>query len=426
MENEQVTSVVTEETKAAAAPSPSAEPAKMSEADLWASVDQPAEGQSQTEENPATPVEQETVTDEPEVELDLQLVPDEHDDILKYKPLFKENPELRGIVGRHAAFTEMYPDFQFAKQLHETFPDQESMEQAMNDAGEWQRVSTILTERPEDFPAEYAEANPLGFARMAREIPKLLEQSDKNAWIAQRTETFQEILDNAAAIASQSQDQEVLAALQLVARNMGLRLGASAQVQRTDPRDAELTKLRKESEDRKSGEKKQAYDNFRQSVDGDYTESVISEIETDLKGALVKANIPDASEAVMKRMVKDVWDRLDQKMREQPDTQKRIRDAFQAANSSGRMGESDKRSILDFVLRKAKATRPAIMREVVNEWTKSIIGAQAKKTEKLQTVAAQTKDVGSGRGAPTPPAARPSNVPQKRMTEKDIFASIGR
>lgn len=410
--------------------SPTAPTSKLTEDEIFARVSQPAQEQpATTEETPSEAVaETQPTPEEPETELDLEAIPAEHDDLLKYKPLFKENPDLRGIIGRHAAFTEMFPDFQFARHLHETFPDHESAEQAVTDSQEWQRVSTILKERPEDFSAEYAEANPQGFARMAREVPKLLEQTDRSAWIQQRTETFQEILDNAASIASANQDQEAFTALQTVARSMGLRLGASQATPRTDPRDTELARLRKEKEDRQVNEHRANYESFVQTVESSYREQVKASISTDVKNALAKAGMAEEDtryQATVKRMEEETWSKLDAKIKEQPDTKKRINDAFAAAAKDRRMGEADKRAIIDFAVRKAIQTKPAIFREVVNEWSKLVIGNQQKKIETRQTVAAQTKDPIAAAGSP--PAAAPKANQQttplrpRRLSEDEIL-----
>jgi signal transduction histidine kinase len=249
---------------------------------------------------------------------------------------------------------------------------------------------------------------------------------DKNLWIEQRTETFQEILDNAAQIAQSNGDQVVLDAARAIAQSMGLRLGMSLAKPRVDPRDSELERLRKQEQERTSNDHRQNYDSFRNSINEEYIETVTQEIETDLKAALAKANLADAGDSVLKRMVKDAYDRLDEKMNSQPDTRKRMSEAFQAAFRDRRMSASDRKGILDFVTRRARATRPAVVREVVEEWTKSILGANRKTIQTKQTVAATTKDVGTSTGAPPTTNGKPPSAatPGKPKTFESIMDNV--
>lgn len=420
-------SVGAAENEAVVAASPTVPPAKLSEDDIFERIDQPGEVQPETE-TPSEPVAQEPVVpEEPEAELDLEAIPAEHDDFAKYKPLYKENPELRGIIGRHAEFTEMFPEFAFARELHEAIPDRDSLEQTVTDANEWRGISSELQSNPNDFLSSYAEKNPNGFSKMARDFPRLLEQSDRQMWIAQRTETFQEILDNVAHIANQESNNEVLSALGIVAREMGLRLGDSTNTPRVDPRDAELTRLKTERDERIQSEKKQAYESFATSVDTSFEDKGRAEVNAAVKAALAKAAFEDTGGLITEDLTEKIWTKTIAKLNEQPDFKRQIPAMFQEATRTGKYTESEKNRILDFSMKKLAQLRPAIHREVFDKWTPVFVGANKAKIQAKQTIAAQTKDT-SGKGAA--PAAqqqaqRTSLRPMRPKSEDEIFASIG-
>src|SRR5215475_4626253 len=76
-----------------------------------------------------TPKEQPIAGDEPveETEVDLDQTPESSGDFPKYKPLFKENPELRQILGREKAFSEL-GTFSEVKGIIERVPTLEDAE----------------------------------------------------------------------------------------------------------------------------------------------------------------------------------------------------------------------------------------------------------------------------------------------------------
>src|SRR5258708_2622027 len=157
------------ETPAAATPAvvpPEAKPeettAAMPPAEATPTV-QPTEGQP-------------TETPEVEPELDLEQVPESSGDFPKYKPLFKEHPELRQILGREKAFSELGA-FSEVRSIIERVPTITDAEQLVEDAENKRTFGKSFREDVPTFVESLKESDPLAFSTFAKELPKVLAET---------------------------------------------------------------------------------------------------------------------------------------------------------------------------------------------------------------------------------------------------------
>lgn len=349
--------------------------------------------------DPATEAEKPEEVDgtaEDEQEPDLEAAASQ-EQISKYKDAYKLHPELRNIVARHNAILELFPDgFKEARELREMIPTLEDAERLNNEAEQYRAMGEAFRSDPVGYIESLKESDAGAFLQLAKEMPQTLATLDVGAYREQARYYVTAVLENLQTALEGSDDKELQDALKLVtSRGLGMNLGSSAATRsnRPDPRDAELERLRRRENARQREGASEAFQEFHQQVETGYSDAVVTDIE-----AKIKAALPTASEPQLKRMVRETWDQLQDKLAEQPQTKAQTAKAYEAARN-GRVGLAEQRNLVDFLVRRAKATVPGLIKAVVTDWSSNVLRLNGKEIKERKEVAERTRDAGSGAGA---------------------------
>ena len=369
------------------------------------------------EPKPDTVAEQpsEVPAEEPieETEPNLEEQPETSGDFAKYKPLFKEHPELRQIVGREKAFSEL-GDFSTVREVMSRVPTIEDAEVLVNDAENKRELGRTFREDRNTFVESLKESDPLAFQQFTKELPEILAQTDEGLWREQATAYTSTVLSNAYQIAGNAKDEELAKAVQLLSTALGMPLGAARAAQPTS--SPELEKLRREKAEREQNDAQAAFDSFWSQTDEVVITSTVGEIENSIKKA-----VPQATPAQLKRMVNEAYDRTLDNLKTQPQFVSQM-STYRANAEKGRMGIADHKQIVDFSLRRAKLVIPKAVKETVNEWSSTVLKTNNENIEKKQAIAKTTKDVGAGPQGTSSVAGGQQKQQSRHL--KDIFAEL--
>lgn len=359
---------------------------------------------------------------EPDLE-ERPALPDDAFHKLREDGTFKAHPELRGIIGRHEAYSELGTVAEF-RQLRETFPTQEDVEKVTGAADELRVASETFREDPAAFTETLREIDAEAFKKFTLEFPKAVAQLDPSTYSVMRAGVFEDALGLLRDSAEADQNQELLDQLEAVAV-VALGRGLSARSRmaaRPDPRDAELTRLRKATEDRERTDRQQEFQQFHSAVETAYMDQCLAEIE-----ALVVKALPGVVADDKQDIVREVWDKLQETLTAQPQTKAYAQKMYQDAAEKSRVGATEQKALVDFLVKRAKLAIPGPgTRAVLAKWTRRLVSANQEELEKRRKVAAQGKDAGGPAGAPAKPTAGspPAAAPAKRKTEDEIFAEL--
>jgi hypothetical protein len=149
---------------------------------------------------------------------------------------------------------------------------------------------------------------------------------------------------------------------------------------------------------------------------------VINSTVTEIESAIKKA-LPTATEAQLKRMVKESYDRTLELMNAQPQTIAQI-NAYRENAKRGKQGIAEHNAIVSYINGRMKLVVPKAAKSVIDEWSGQVLKLNQDKTDKQKAIAARTKDVGSGpQGTSSAAGAVPVKTGANRHT-KDVFAEI--
>lgn len=349
---------------------------------------------------------------EPEVEQEpnLEETPETSGDFAKYKPLFKENPELRNIIGREQAFSSL-GSFSEVREIVQRIPTVADAEQLVADSESKRELGRTFREDPTTFVESLKESDPYAFQKLAQELPGVLAESDPAAWGAQARTYSNAVLTNLAQIAHQEGNQDLLTAIHVVAQKLGARLGAEPTPQRGN---SEVERLRKQAQDRDEADKEAAFNTFWQSTDQVVIDDTVGQIEAAIKKAL-----PSATQAQLQRMVKEGYDRTLELMNQQPQTLSAI-NQYRDGARKGRQGIAEHKQIVQFITGRTKLVVPKAVKGVIDEWSGQVLKLNTENIQKKTALAAKTRDVGTGPGATTS-AAAPTNAGQGKLHTKEIW-----
>ena len=329
----------------------------------------------------------ESVEPQTETEVDLDTQPESSGEYSKYKHLFKDNPELRNIVGREAAFSEL-GNFSEVKGIVERIPTLEDAETMAAQAENLRNFGETFRSDPAGFFLTLRENDPSAASRLASALPQVLAETDPNLYSDQARFYTSNVLDRLSQIAQQSRDEELGKAINLVAQSLGHRVGMAQQPQATGT--SEVERLRREIADRDRAQSQQASQSFWSQANDSYFEGITSEIEADIRKAL-----PEANDSQIQRIGSEVWTLTNQRLQSQPQTMARINQYKQAA-LDGRITSSDFRSLVDYSLGRARLVKSGVLREVLKEWSEGILRTNKSDIEKKKSISAQSRDVGAG------------------------------
>ena len=362
----------------------------------------------ETAEQPTQGVEPE------ETEVNLDEVPEGTGEFSEFKDQIKSAPKLRQILGQHKAYVEMRGDqpWEEFKGIHERVPTLADAEKLVEESEQARAFGKTYRESPAEFVESLRQSDSHAFTKLVSDLPQILAKTDVNAWRDQAASYIDPVLSNLYGIAARDKNEALAQAVQLVAQSLGIAPGRTA----SPASNPEVEELRKKLQEKEQSEGTQAFESFWGQTDSVVINRTVTEIEATLKKAA-----PNASEATMKRMVREVYDKTLQALGEQPQFVAQMENYRQGAQK-GRQGISDHNAIVDFATKRAKLVIPRVARDIASEWSKSILQTSKQTIETKQAIAAKTKDVGSGPQATSSAAAA---VPKNgKRTSEDVWKEM--
>lgn len=353
-------------------------------------------------------------TQEPEQEPNLEETPETSGDFAKYKPLFKEHPELRNIIGREQAYSSL-GQFSEVREIVQRIPTVADAEQLVADSENRREMGRTFREDVPTFVESLKNADPLAFQQFIQELPSVLAETNPEMYSAQNRVHANNFLTRMAEIAHEEGNQALLDAVNALAQRAGARLGAQQQQQ---PRgNPELERLRKEKQEREQADNQAALTVFNTSVDDAVGEDMLTQIDK-----TIKDKFPSATQKQLVAMVRETYERSMDMLRAQPQTMAQV-NQFHENAGRGKRGDQDKRSAIQFITGRTRLIVPKAIKVTFDEWSPSIIAVNKDTIDKKTALAAKTRDVGTGPGATTS-AAAPTNAGQGKLHAKDIFAKL--
>jgi len=349
-----------------------------------------------------------------EAEVNLDEVPEGTGEFSEFKEQIKAAPKLRQILGQHKAYVEMRGDqpWEEFKGIHERVPTLADAERLVEESEQAREFGKTYRESPVQFVESLKQSDPHAFTKLVSDLPQILAKTDLNAWRDQAASYIDPVLNNLYGIAARDKNEALTQAVQLVAQSLGIAPGRT-----TSPAsNPEVEELRKKLQEKEQSEGTQAFESFWGQTDSVVINRTVTEIEATLKKAA-----PNASEATMKRMVREVYDKTLQALGEQPQFVAQM-ESYRQGAQKGRQGISDHNAIVDFATKRAKLVIPRVARDIASEWSKSILQTSKQTIETKQAIAAKTKDVGSGPQATSSAAAA---VPKNgKRTSEDVWKEM--
>lgn len=369
-------------------------------------VAEPVKEETTLEEKPLAEVEE-------ELEPNLEETPESSGDFAKYKHLYKDNPDLRNIIGRERAFSDL-GDYSEVKGVIEKVPTVADAEDMASKTENYRVMSEAFRESPEEFFGSLAESDPRAFESSVSKLPEILAEEHPNLYSAQAREYSNRVISNVLAIAQNSRDEELLKAAQVVAQFLGVQRFAANEA----PRNTEAEKLRRQLREREEADANSAFETFYSQTDEAIIDTGVSEIESTIKKAL-----PDATQGQLKRLVNEAWDKVRSTMGAQPQTASELTNRLERARTNGRMGINEHKEIVNFAARRMKLIIPRICKDIISEWSKDVLQRNQKEITTKKDIAQKTRDAGSGPQGTTSAAAAPASG-NKRRTSEDVYKEL--
>ena len=377
----------------------------------------PVEGQPETPETPST-----TAIAEPEAEVNLDEVPEGSGDFAKYKDLLKAHPELapelKQIIGREKAFSELAPNGSFTemREILTRIPSLDDAEQLVADSENHRTLAKTFREDAATFVESLKDSDPLAFQKFATELPDVLAQTDEKLYSEQARVYSNRVLTNLDIIAANSGNADLQQAVRMVAQALGARLGVEQQ---QAPRQAsEASRLRKQIEERDQKDAEAAFSSFWDQTDRVVIDHSVSSIEASIKKAL-----PSATQAQLQRMVNEAYEKTLQLLNAQPQTISQI-NTYRENAKRGKQGIADHKAIVSYITGRTNLVIPKAVKGVIDEWSGQVLKLNTESIEKRQALAAKTKDVGSGPQGTTSAAGPASAGNGKARHINDILSEI--
>lgn len=335
--------------------------------------EQPAEALPETEVLSTEAVE-------PEPEVDLDETPESSGDFDKYKPLFAANPELRAILGREQAFSDIAPNgsFRELKSIVERVPSLEDAETLANDSANHRAMGETFRRDPLGFTESLKENDPFAFQQFAQRLPEILAQTDPALYEQQAKFYSNGVLDHLFTAAQRSGNEQDALAVQMVARQLGVQLGG----QRLQPinDNSEVARLRRELAEKNNSDAQGRAESFWDGTQTEHYQTSASEIES-----MIKTSSPNVTPGQLKRMTSEVWEKVNSRLAQQPQTMAQI-NQFKASVGKGKTGASDHKAIVDFAMRRTRQLMPIVWKEVSKEWSDQVVATNKEKLDKKKGV----------------------------------------
>lgn len=259
----------------------------------------------------------------------------------KYPEFFKEFPEIRDLIGREKAYTEIFATVEDAKEMAEKAGDFDALVEKISDGD----LTPVLSSLEADSLAKLAD----GF------LPALAKQ-DENLYYQITAPVIHQLLSSAFK-SGKLEDNENLsnAAYWLSEWALGNGKFATGAANFVPPKtevkkDETLEKEKKEFYDEK-------YTTFRDNV----LESCNNQIDTFITG-----DLKDLAPRVQKLVLREVREELASQLQADQGHMSRLRSLWKRAGSVGYVGDIKSR-IISTYLERAKSLAPAITEKVRGE-----------------------------------------------------------
>lgn len=338
-------------------------------------------------------------------EPDIEEASPESGNFSKFKHLFKDNPELRAIVGREAALSELYPTFSEAKQIRELIPTLEDAEKIVENSRALTQLSDDFRTNPSAYLDTLKHTDEYAFSKLVNALPAYLE-NDEQAYLGVARPIINNLFDN---LHKQSQgNADFQAHLTAVAQSLGINLGA---YRAATPVNSEVDRLKAQLSEREQRDRTAQVETFFQSADSEFSERTIGDIDK----ALAKTGFSDRIKDTIKR---EVWDATNEEMKSQPQTMAYINQA-RARASQGRSSSSELRDLVNFTYKRLAPVTARLLKDQISTWSKEVSTKAQVDLAKKQTVAATTATIPA---QTRPPVATPT-PPAQRQSVDDVLAA---
>lgn len=381
----------------------------------------PAETLAETpEETPveAQPPTEEVPLSEPE-ETELEEAHADSGNFGKFKDAIKLHPELRDIIGAEAAFRRLCPSFQTFKQIMEWVPDLESGQQLVDQAEQARRLGTSFREDPQAFLDSLRESDSNAYTNFVARVPELLAHTDERMYTEQARHYVSNALTNLDAIARQTGNKDLLTAVGIIAQQVGIvpgqpNLSSFSKASSERSSDPEVTRLRKQLEEREQRDAQDRLITFTQSVNSTYQTTITDAITSTVKGSIQNYELSDGQ---LRRIVGEIYDKVEARVKSAPAVGVRVKEVQQKIHDGKVNSLQQQKDLVDFLTKRARAALPAVAREVIGEWTGSVLRLSQQTAAKKEGIADKTKDPAAGTSAGAPNANdRQSHQQPPRVT----------
>lgn len=342
------------------------------------------------------------------------------------KALFKlENvgPKVRDLFFRQAAYQEVFPTVQEARQYREILPTLEAAQAAVSDQQDLEKwddayyspdkgtlVNSLWKEDPEQFsglvkalPGLYYNLDPQGYQRHLADpvVRDLLGNAYARAVAegGERGENLKNAVDVIALRLFQKPWEQVEA---------GERLG-SPQADYLQQREAELNQ-------RQQGLEQQQLQGFYDSVNEVSISQVVDAIKATVEKATQGTNVTEGAKA---KIVGEIYNQVDQSLKGNRELKAQLRREFRYGDKD----DTHRGRIVQLLVGRAKQLIRPTAQKVLAGWTKDILNLNQQRLSKQQTAGAR-RDI-TGGGAPAGRVSTgqitPGQVDYGRTTDDDIL-----
>jgi hypothetical protein len=339
-------------------------------------------------------------------------LPDQSNDPQDLKAAFKRYPSLRQDHYVAAAYKEVFPTVQEARELRSIFPSKDDAIEARGAAEKLLQLDADFRANPTNFVKELHTADSKAFYKLASQFSNEVYSLDPKAYDQYFVRPVIDAFSTQFRDYARSKgDEELIAALDVVDQRMGRDPNAkpAPTVSDDDPRFAKLNEYERQEQERLARGSEQFY-----SSSGDAVKATVSKEASDIverAGSLLSTG---AKSEIVNRVVAEVGDILS------ADTYLQQRIQFFA-----RAGKADDPQLRDSVVRLMMTKARTVLREKTQErinWmTRDILQMQEPKKARAGT---QRRDPGDGGRAETTGKTRPKDT--SNMTPDEIMDAFSK
>ena len=408
---------------AAEAPSPSVAAANLTDDEILDSAfdapeDPPAETPDTTDDEPAVDAAPEgdtkTVAAEDTTRQEEKPAEEDDEELLRgpepenLKRAFKAHPELRDAFYSAKAFRDTIGSVKEARAYKEMFPSIEEAEMAREHAAMLLNLDQLYSTDPDQLFVKLRDGSPEIFEGLVKQIRPVIHSLTPESYRREIGDpVMRDVLGNFRQAAQASQDENLLAAVEIIEE----KLGFAAQPQPTQPRndDPRIAEWERWKAGQAQGQVR-AVEAFAYETERGVLEAVAKEIDATLSKVPQTGILPGVMDVVRQQILSEVANELNA-------------DRYQTAKHNSYKYSGDTRpehrnAIVNARLAQAKPRIAPKVAKMLKKLTTTVV--EANKAElKRADAQSQRKEVGSGGAAP--PMPRPTKIDYRRVSDDDIL-----